>query len=238
MLEQIDDRIEIKIGQFFLGVSSDIDQVSKTFDLSPEHVLKVLIEDLPKIDKSMALEVKDKIVLEQLKPQILKAANYIINDGLSTRKVGQILEVSNFTIHTWMTKKLPLIDPKKAILVQNAFAKKTSNSTNNDIIKKRIMREAKLVIAGYKISDIVLIINNEAGQDLVTENIVYHDLTEKLAKICTDEKLVLMIKSKFLSNRMANLYNHGGNGNNPSVFDQPRGCDGRFLAEENSSKSR
>ena len=122
-----------------------------------------------------------KFTEDERKIKALEIARYIIkecneNHKISTRTLGEIFGISNYTVSILMGKYLKKISPNLYDQVRQIIEKNVPQSYNNDEVRKRVLMAANLVVEGKNVNDIAQILN-------VTENVINEDLQTRLKKI-------------------------------------------------------
>ena len=145
---------------------------------------------------------------EERKEFILTIAKYFVLTGKSTRQLAKVFKVSNFTIHSVLTKQLEQIcleTRNKEHLelyneVQEVLQKNKNNKSVEDAdIRKRVLEASKLLLSGKTVSEIAEILNCGFYT-------IYRDLTVKLPKINNiDPEIVNNVQVVMQTNKELNL---------------------------------
>ena len=122
-----------------------------------------------------------KFTEDERKIKALEIARYIIkecneNHKISTRTLGEIFGISNYTVSILMGKYLKKISPNLYDQVRQIIEKNVPQSYNDDEVRKRVLMAANLIVEGKNVNDIAQILN-------VTENVINEDLQTRLKKI-------------------------------------------------------
>lgn len=145
---------------------------------------------------------------EERKEYILTIAKYFVLTGKSTRQLSGVFKVSNFTIHSILTKQLEqlyLETRNKEYLdlykeVQDVLQKNKNNKSVEDAdIRKRVLEASKLLLTGKTVSEIAEILNSSFYT-------IYRDLTVRLPKINgIDSEVVNNVQLTMHTNKEINL---------------------------------
>ena len=159
---------------------------------------------------------------EQLKETVIWIADYVIATGASTRKTAAYLKeqgfsISHVTVHFYLTKRLPEFDFGRYVRVKEILGKNTPKTVRDVEVKKRVYQATSLLLQGLTIPQIVEEMNTVSGEEKVSIDIIYDDLTKRLPKIETDPQILADVKKELLKHRLQNL-NQGTN----APLTQPR----------------
>lgn len=145
---------------------------------------------------------------EERKEFILTVAKYFILTGKSTRQLAEVFKVSNFTIHSILTKQLEqlyLETRNQEYLelykeVQETLQKNKNNKSVEDTeVRKRVLEASKLLLGGKTVSEVAKIL----GFSFYT---IYRDLTVRLPKINgIDSEIVNNVQLIMRTNKEFNL---------------------------------
>ena len=145
---------------------------------------------------------------EERKEFILTVSKYFILTGKSTRQLAEVFKVSNFTIHSILTKQLEQLyletrNQEHLELykeVQETLQRNKNNKSVEDTeVRKRVLEASKLLLSGKKVSEIAEIL----GFSFYT---VYRDLTVRLPKINgIDSEIVNNVQLTMRTNKEFNL---------------------------------
>ena len=167
-----------------------------------------------------------KFTDEERRQLAYNMALYIIdefknNRKVTTRLVAKQFKVSNYTVSILMSDYLMNEYPNLFVQVY-PIIKSNRSSIKDKRIQKRVLKEASLVLQGFKYSDIINYFKNNGYiyYDL-TESIIHHDLTINLLLI--DSELYEQVKKVLKQNSLNNLKQ----GNNEHEKQQ-RDINGRF----------
>lgn len=145
---------------------------------------------------------------DERKEFVLTVAKYFVLTGKSTRQLADIFKVSNYTIHSILTKQLEQLyletknkdhfDLYKE--VQEVLEKNKNNKSVEDKeVRKRVLEASKLLLSGKIISEIAEILQ-------VSFYTIYRDLTVRLPKINgIDSDIIDNVKQTMQVNKEFNL---------------------------------
>lgn len=175
---------------------------------------------------------------EKLAKTINMIADYVIETGASTRKTAEYFKkqgfpISNFTVHSYLTKRLPEIDFERYILVKEVLHKNTPKTAEKVEVKKRIYQATSLLLQGFTVPQIVEKMNSNNPNETVSIDMIYDDLTRRLPKIEKDPQILDDVKKRLSENSLKNLKNYGMNGS--EALKQPR-INGTFAPIEEAKK--
>lgn len=166
---------------------------------------------------------------DERKEFILTIAKYFVLTGKSTRQLAEVFKVSNFTIHSILTKQLEqiyletknkehleLYNEVQAVLQKN----KNNKSVEDADIRKRVLEASKLLLSGKTVSEIAGILN----YGFYT---IYRDLTVRLPKINgIDPEIVNNVRLALQTNKEINIIL----GRQMPVSESKRDEKGRFVS--------
>lgn len=144
---------------------------------------------------------------EEKKQRIILVADYVIENKTSTRVTAKYISdnyfpISNVTVHAWLQKYLPKIDPIRYQKVSEILKFNTPASVEDAETKSRIYAAAKCILLDYTV--------DETARELEsTRDTIYDDLTSRLPKL--DKKIADDVKRKLQEHKLTNLtqYNYG-----------------------------
>lgn len=180
---------------------------------------------------------------EEMVRRVKEVADYTIETGASTRQVAKFFtenryKISNATVCTYLTQRLPKIDFARYALVKPIIDKNTPKTVETVEVRKRIYAATALLLRGLTIPQIVEEINfGKLETERVTFDIIYDDLTKRLQRIETDVAILEDVKKRLVENRLDTLNNQGANGPNMSALTQPR-LNGRFATVEQIEEAK
>lgn len=167
-----------------------------------------------------------KFTYEEKKELVYDIAQYIIKENklghkVSTRVIAQQFSISNATVSDWMKNILKEEYPSLYCDVDIILRSNRSLITDKKV-KKRVLNIARLVLDGYKYSDIIDYYQNESDDKyFLTDSMIHHDLYGFLPQI--DSELFEKIKVYLHEHSLDNL-----TPGNSLYVDQERDKSGRF----------
>ncbi len=170
--------------------------------------------------------------------RVKEVADYVIKTSSSTRKTTQYFtehrfKISNATVSVYLNSRLPEIDMERYKLVKPIIDKNCPNTVKTVAVRERIYSAVKLLLYGYTIPQIVEEMNkDEKLKEKVTYDIIYDDLTNRLALIENDKLIIEDVKKRLLQNRLDTLNNQGFNGPNMAAVLQDRDNEGKFTSRK------
>lgn len=168
---------------------------------------------------------------EEMVKRVIDIADYAIETGESTRQIAKKFSVSNYTVSVYLRKKLPNIDPRRYELVKPVIDKNTPQTVDKVEVQKRIYTATSLLLQGLTVAQIVESMNQNRLEEKVTFDMIYDDLTKRLALIESDSAIIEDVKRILTENRLGNLNNCGMNGSNLSTQSHSK-IQGRFTSLE------
>lgn len=137
----------------------------------------------------MAKNLKDEEIRNQ---RILEVANYVKETKASTRKAAKYFSehhypISNATVNDYLRNRLPKINPELGREVALILDGNTPKSVEAVEVKKRIYSAVSLLFQDYTVPEI-------AKKLTTTPDVIYQDLTVRLAKIEKDPAIVELVQ--------------------------------------------
>jgi len=144
---------------------------------------------------------------EMLRERVLQVADYVIENGTSTRKTADyftknFFSISNATVHTYLADRLKYIDLWKYQQVKTILDGNHPKGVEDTDVQRRVYQVASLLLQGYTISEIAVRLNS-------TVDTIYDDITSRLKKIEQDEVLLERIQFILQEHSRNNLCNQG-----------------------------
>ena len=134
---------------------------------------------------------------EILEERIKAVGDYIIETGASYRVAGTKFGISAPTVLSYC-KKYKKMFPINAEKLECVISENKEKTVTDEIIKKRVLNNAKLVLEGNTIEEVANITKTDYW-------VVYRDLTVRLKQI--NEKLYINIEKVFYNRSINNLKN-------------------------------
>lgn len=197
---------------------------------------------MPKEDFEEQKSISDRKYEEMVK-RVKEVADYTIETGASTRQVAKFFtdnkyKISNATVCSYLSQRLPRIDPARYVLVKPIIDKNTPKTVETVEVRKRIYSATSLLLRGLTIPQIVEELNiGRLENEQVTFDIIYDDLTKRLQQIEKDSAILEDVKKRLRENRLDTLNNQGLNGPNMSALTQPR-LKGKFATPEQIEEAK
>lgn len=180
---------------------------------------------------------------EEMVKRVKEVADYTIETGASTRQVAKFFtenkyKISNATVCSYLSQRLPRIDPTRYVLVKPIIDKNTPKTVETVEVRKRIYSATSLLLRGLTIPQIVEELNiGRLENEQVTFDIIYDDLTRRLQRIEKDPAILADVKRRLAENRLDTLNNQGLNGPNMSALTQPR-LNGKFATSDQIEEAK
>lgn len=180
---------------------------------------------------------------EEMVKRVKEVADYTIETGASTRQVAKFFtenkyKISNATVCSYLSQRLPRIDPARYVLVKPIIDKNTPKTVETVEVRKRIYSATSLLLRGLTIPQIVEELNiGRLENEQVTFDIIYDDLTKRLQQIEKDSAILEDVKKRLRENRLDTLNNQGLNGPNMSALTQPR-LKGKFATSDQIEEAK
>ena len=146
---------------------------------------------------------------EILKKKVIEVADYVIRTGASTRATSEYFTnyrfpISNATVHTYLNKRLKVIDYVRYQQVKEILEKNRPKTIFDVEVQKRVYHAVALLLQGNTIPEIAMKLNS-------TVDIIYNDITSRFLKLEADEEVLQRVQMILKEHSMNNLHNQGIN---------------------------
>lgn len=161
----------------------------------------------------MAANIKDP---EEREKRIVMIGEFFKETGLSTRQIADYFtanhfEISNKTVHQYINKYMEL-HPQDNKEINEKISNNTEKSIEDNKIKARIFRAAKLVLEGYTMKEIAELLDT-------TPKVIERDLDRRLKLMAEQDENINKIYQLVLINlkkHQVDALNENRNRNNNS----------------------